>query len=181
MATSQEPQPDIPESQQELRLQNQLCFALYAASRAVTELYRPLLDELGVTYTQYLVLLVLWERDTRPVKDITEALQLDYGTVSPMLKRLESRGLIVRHRASDNESRVLVSPTPAGRELRARAVGIPHALRHALHRSDQDANRELIDTLQELTAAAQSADTLTCTATDADSEHRRISHDSGQR
>ncbi len=161
MTTSQARHPDNLESPQDLQLQNQLCFALYAASRAVTELYRPLLNELGVTYPQYLVLLVLWERDTRPVKDLTESLQLDYGTVSPLLKRLESHGLITRRRASDNESRVLVSLTPAGRDLRARATGIPHALRCALQRSDRDADRELIDTLQQVTAAAQAADPLT--------------------
>ncbi|QGK68641.1 MarR family transcriptional regulator [Allosaccharopolyspora coralli] len=167
MATSQAQHPDDLEGAQDLQLENQLCFALYAASRAVTELYRPLLTELGVTYPQYLVLLVLWERDTRPVKDLTEALQLDYGTVSPLLKRLETHGLVTRRRASDNESRVLVSLTPAGRELRARATGIPHALRCALQRSDHGANRELIDTLQRVTAAAQAAEPLTVTDDDA--------------
>lgn len=149
-----------------MQLENQLCFALYAASRAVVELYRPLLNELGVTYPQYLVLLVLWERDTRPIKDITESLQLDYGTVSPLLKRLESHGLVSRHRASDNESRVLVSLTAAGRELRTRATGILRALRCALDRSDDNANKELMDVLRELTATAQSADTLSLDAAD---------------
>ena len=145
---------------QELRIENQLCFALYAATRAVTELYRPLLNDFGVTYPQYLVLLVLWERDTRPVKDLTAALQLDYGTVSPLLKRLEAQGLVTRHRASDNESRVLVSLTEAGSALRTRAAGIPNALSCALDRPDEGANRELLETLQELTAAAQAAEPL---------------------
>lgn len=163
MTTSPAPQHESP---QDMQLENQLCFALYAASRAVVELYRPLLNELGVTYPQYLVLLVLWERDTRPIKDITESLQLDYGTVSPLLKRLESHGLVSRHRASDNESRVLVSLTAAGRELRTRATGIPRALRCALDRSDDDANKELMDVLRELTATAQSADTLSLDAAD---------------
>ncbi len=164
MTTSQAPQPDDLGSPQDLRLENQLCFALYAASRAVTELYRPLLNELGVTYPQYLVLLELWQRDSRPVKDLTEALQLDYGTVSPLLKRLETHGLVTRHRASDNESRVLVSLTPAGRDLRSRAEGIPHALRCALHRTDRAADRELIETLQELTATARASEPLALTA-----------------
>ena len=145
---------------QELRIENQLCFALYAATRAVTELYRPLLNDFGVTYPQYLVLLVLWERDTRPVKDLTAALQLDYGTVSPLLKRLEAQGLVTRHRASDNESRVLVSLTEAGSALRTRAAGIPRALSCALDRPDEGANRELLETLRELTTAAQTADPL---------------------
>ena len=152
-----EDEPGIP---QELRIENQLCFALYAATRAVTELYRPLLNDFGVTYPQYLVLLVLWERDTRPVKDLTAALQLDYGTVSPLLKRLEAQGLVTRHRASDNESRVLVSLTEAGSALRTRAAGIPNALSCALDRPDEGANRELLETLQELTAAAQAAEPL---------------------
>ncbi len=163
MTTSQEPRPADLENPADLRLDNQLCFALYAASRAVTELYRPLLNELGVTYPQYLVLLVLWERDTRPVKDLTETLQLDYGTVSPLLKRLEAHGLVERRRASDNESRVLVSLTDAGYELRSRLTGVPHALQCALDRFDATANRELLGTLRELTAAAQSATALTTT------------------
>lgn len=155
MTSSRAPGSENLDDPGDLRLENQLCFALYAASRAVTELYRPLLTELGLTYPQYLVLLVLWERDTRPVKDITEALQLDYGTVSPLLKRLEAHGLLTRNRSSDNESRVLVSLTAAGYELRARAADIPRALRCALHRPDPATDRGLIDTLQELTAAAQ--------------------------
>ncbi|MBK0870188.1 MAG: winged helix-turn-helix transcriptional regulator [Saccharopolyspora sp.] len=161
MTTSQEPRPAEPENPEGLQLDNQLCFALYAASRAVTELYRPLLNELGVTYPQYLVLLVLWERDTRPVKDLTETLQLDYGTVSPLLKRLEAHGLVERRRASDNESRVLVSLTDAGYELRSRLTGVPHALQCALDRFDAEANRELLGTLRELTATAQAASPLT--------------------
>lgn len=98
--------------------------------------------------------------------DIAQALQLDYGTVSPLLKRLEAHELVTRHRARDNESRVLVTLTPAGRDLHARAAGIPEALRRALQRTNQVANRELIDTLQELTVAAQSADALEATSTD---------------
>ena len=164
MTTGQAPRDGLGKDDlgipQELRIENQLCFALYAASRAVTELYRPLLNDFGVTYPQYLVLLVLWERDTRPVKDLTAALQLDYGTVSPLLKRLEAQGLVTRHRASDNESRVLVSLTESGSRLRTRATGIPNALGCALDRTDEDANRELLETLQELTAAAQAAEPL---------------------
>ncbi len=164
MTTSQATRSDDLENPKDLQLENQLCFALYAASRAVTELYRPLLNELGLTYPQYLVLMVLWQRDTRPIKDITEALQLDYGTVSPLLKRLEAHGLVTRNRASDNESRVLVTLTAAGYELRARTADVPRALRCALHRPDSVANRELIDTLQGLTAAAEATGPLTATA-----------------
>lgn len=108
-----------------LALDRQVCFALYAASRAVTAAYRPLLEPLGLTYPQYLVMLVLWERGTLPVGDIGAALHLDSGTLSPLVKRLEAAGLVERRRSSDDERRVLVAPTAAGRELRERAVEIP--------------------------------------------------------
>jgi MarR family transcriptional regulator, organic hydroperoxide resistance regulator len=108
-----------------LRLDDQLCFALYAASRAVTQRYRPLLDELGITYPQYLVMLVLWERAPTTVKALAEALQLDYGTLSPLLKRLAAAGLVERRRLSEDERSVEISLTQAGEELRSRASAIP--------------------------------------------------------
>src|SRR3954469_22836175 len=85
-----------------------LCFALYAASRAVTAAYRPLLHDLGLTYPQYLVMVALWERGSMPVKDLGDALQLDYGTLTPLLKRLESAGLITRRRRLDDRGSVQV-------------------------------------------------------------------------
>ena len=111
-----------------LLLDEQLCFALYAAQRAVTAAYRPLLDELGLTYPQYLVLLVLWERGETTVKELAGALRLDYGTVSPLLKRLESAGLVRRERSAHDERSVLVAVTGRGEELRERAAGVPGAL-----------------------------------------------------
>jgi DNA-binding MarR family transcriptional regulator len=111
-----------------LRLDDQLCFALYAAQRAVTAAYRPLLDELGLTYPQYLVLLVLWERGETTVKELTAALRLDYGTVSPLLKRLEAAGLVRRERAARDERSVLVACTGRAEELRERAARVPGAL-----------------------------------------------------
>ncbi|MFF9277663.1 MarR family winged helix-turn-helix transcriptional regulator [Streptomyces griseosporeus] len=111
-----------------LLLDDQLCFALYAAQRAVTAAYRPLLDELGLTYPQYLVLLVLWERGETTVKELTEALRLDYGTVSPLLKRLEAAGLVRRERAARDERSVLVACTGRAEELRERAARVPGAL-----------------------------------------------------
>ncbi|NUP25066.1 MAG: MarR family transcriptional regulator [Streptomyces sp.] len=111
-----------------LLLDDQLCFALYAAQRAVTAAYRPLLDELGLTYPQYLVLLVLWERGETPVKELAAALRLDYGTVSPLLKRLEAAGLVRRERSARDERSVLVAVTGRGEELRERAKCIPGAL-----------------------------------------------------
>ncbi|MET8247052.1 MarR family transcriptional regulator [Streptomyces sp. NPDC005202] len=111
-----------------LFLDDQLCFALYAAQRAVTAAYRPLLDELGLTYPQYLVLLVLWERGESTVKELACALRLDYGTVSPLLKRLEAAGLVRRERSARDERSVLVAVTGRGEELRERAARVPGAL-----------------------------------------------------
>jgi MarR family transcriptional regulator, organic hydroperoxide resistance regulator len=106
-------------------LDDQMCFALYAASRAVTGLYRPLLDALGLTYPQYLVLLVLWDRGSVPVKELGAALQLDYGTLTPLLKRLEAHGLLRRERRADDERSVQITLTPEGTALRERARSVP--------------------------------------------------------
>ncbi|WP_309093725.1 MarR family transcriptional regulator [Streptomyces sp.] len=116
------------ESDASLLLDQQLCFALYAAQRAVTAAYRPLLDDLGLTYPQYLVLLVLWERGETSVKELAAALRLDYGTVSPLLKRLESAGLVRRARSVRDERSVRVALTGRGEELRERAARVPGAL-----------------------------------------------------
>jgi MarR family transcriptional regulator, organic hydroperoxide resistance regulator len=111
-----------------LLLDEQLCFALYAAQRAVTAAYRPLLDELGLTYPQYLVLLVLWERGETTVKEVASALRLDYGTMSPLLKRLEAAGLVRRERSAHDERTVLVACTVRGEELKGRAERVPGTL-----------------------------------------------------
>ncbi|TQM82076.1 DNA-binding MarR family transcriptional regulator [Saccharothrix saharensis] len=124
-----------------LELDDQLCFALYAASRAVTARYRPLLDELGLTYPQYLVMLVLWERDAVPVKDVAAALQLDYGTLSPLLKRLEAGGLIRRERRPDDERSVRLVLTGPGEELRERAKDVPPAMGDAMNLDEEDTAR----------------------------------------
>lgn len=109
----------------ELALRRQVCFALYAASRAMTNLYRPLLDELGLTYPQYLVMLALWERDGRSVSDLGADLQLDSGTLSPLLKRLAAAGLVSRTRDRRDERSVQIALTHAGAALRAKAVPVP--------------------------------------------------------
>ena len=121
-----------------LLLKDQLCFSLYAASRAVTALYRPLLDELGLTYPQYLVLLVLWEHGTSPVKDLGNALQLDYGTLSPLLKRLEANGLVRRTRRADDERSVAVALTDEGASLRDRALSVPPVIGTAMGLGEQE-------------------------------------------
>ena len=112
----------------ELSLDRQVCFALYSASRATTAVYRPMLERLGVTYPQYLVLLVLWENDGRGVREIGAELDLDSGTLSPLLKRLEGLGLIERRRLTTDERRVEIHLTDAGSALRSRARNIPQQL-----------------------------------------------------
>jgi DNA-binding MarR family transcriptional regulator len=111
-----------------LQLEDQLCFALYNASRALTRAYAPLLAPLGVTYPQYLVLLVLWERDGLPVKELGDRLTLDSGTLTPLLKRLEHQGLVERQRGEDDERIVRIHLTPDGRALRGKARKIPMEL-----------------------------------------------------
>jgi DNA-binding MarR family transcriptional regulator len=105
-------------------LDNQLCFALYSTSLAMTRLYKPLLDELQLTYPQYLVLLVLWETDGLCVSDLGQRLFLDSGTLTPLLKRMESAGLLARVRAADDERRVHITLSAAGRKLKPRAAKI---------------------------------------------------------
>jgi MarR family transcriptional regulator, organic hydroperoxide resistance regulator len=105
-------------------LDDQLCFALYAASRAVTARYRPMLDEIGLTYPQYLVLMLLWETDGQTVGQLGSRLALDSGTLSPLLKRLTAAGLVTRHRRVEDERSVAISLTDEGRALRDRAFAI---------------------------------------------------------
>ena len=105
-------------------LDDQLCFALYAASRAVTARYRPMLDELGVTYPQYLVLMLLWEQDGQTVGQLGNRLALDSGTLSPLLKRLTAAGLVTRHRRVEDERSVSIALTDAGRALHERSYRI---------------------------------------------------------
>ncbi|MBA4327179.1 MAG: MarR family transcriptional regulator [Polaromonas sp.] len=114
-----------------LKLDNQLCFALYSTSLAMTKLYKPLLDELGLTYPQYLAMLVLWEQDGLMVSEIGERLYLDSGTLTPLLKRLEAAGLIARIRAVEDERRVHITLTAAGRKLKNRAAKIPGCILEA--------------------------------------------------
>lgn len=127
-----------PDAAELLRLDNQLCFALYAASGLVTRAYRPLLEPLGLTYPQYLVMLVLWEHAPRTVSELGEALDLDSGTLTPLLKRMEAAGLVGRTRDPADERRVQVSLTPAGVALRERAKEVPIALACSMAMSPED-------------------------------------------
>ncbi|MFI1920393.1 MarR family winged helix-turn-helix transcriptional regulator [Nocardia sp. NPDC020380] len=137
---------------EELELENQLCFALYAASRAMTAMYRPKLDALGITYPQYLVLLALWQRDGRTVGDLCAALELDSGTLSPLLKRLEAAGFVERRRSAADERRVEITLTDRGRELRTAACAIP-AQSAEITGLELGELAELRETLHRLTAA----------------------------
>ncbi|WP_038216062.1 MarR family winged helix-turn-helix transcriptional regulator [Xenophilus azovorans] len=111
-----------------LKLDNQLCFAIYSASLAMTKLYKPLLDKLGLTYPQYLVMLALWEEDGPMVSALGERLSLDSGTLTPLLKRLEAAGFVSRVRDVADERRVHIMLTPKGRRLKARALEVPDCL-----------------------------------------------------
>ncbi len=111
-----------------LRLDNQICFAVYSAAHAFNRVYKPLLDRLGLTYPQYLVMLVLWARDGVPVKDIGERLFLDSGTLTPLLKRLETAGLVRRTRSTEDERQVLIDLTPLGQALKEKARAVPQSI-----------------------------------------------------
>ncbi|MBN8989222.1 MAG: MarR family transcriptional regulator [Rhizobiales bacterium] len=111
-----------------LLLGNQICFAVYSTAHAFNRFYKPLLDKLGLTYPQYLVMMVLWERDGVPVKDIGEKLFLDSGTLTPLLKRMEATGLIKRTRSTQDERQVLIALTPHGHALREKARAVPEAM-----------------------------------------------------
>ena len=136
----------LPVANNVLRLDNQLCFALYSASLQMTKLYAPLLKPMGLTYPQYLVMLVLWENDGTDgtdgtmVSQLGERLFLDSGTLTPLLKRMESSGLLRRERAQDDERRVLIYLTPAGRALKKQAAKIPGCVMAAAQCSFAEVN-----------------------------------------
>jgi len=122
------PAPSAISVDEMLQLDNQLCFAVYSASLAMTKRYKPLLEKLQLTYPQYLVMLVLWERDGLMVSELGERLFLDSGTLTPLLKRLEANGLVGRIRDVGDERRVHINLTAAGRKLKARAASVPACL-----------------------------------------------------
>jgi len=115
-----------------LKLDDQLCFPIYALSRQFTAMYRPFLDQLDLTYPQYLVMLVLWENDQLSIKEIGERLLLDSGTLTPLLKRLEQKNYLSRTRSEEDERSVHITLTGQGKTLRSSAIGIPGALTCAI-------------------------------------------------
>ena len=108
-----------------LRLKYQLCFPLYACARETIKLYKPHLDELGLTYTQYIAMMVLWEKKAVTVKELGAELFLDSGTLTPLLKKMEAKGLLTRRRSTDDERSLIVSLTPEGEALKERALQVP--------------------------------------------------------
>lgn len=117
---------------EQLKLENQLCFRLYTASRLITQAYHPYLSELGLTYPQYLVMMVLWEKDRMPVNDIAKKLYLETNTVTPLLKRMESEGFIQRTRGSEDARQVIISLTEKGKNIEEKASCIPHKIGSAI-------------------------------------------------
>lgn len=129
-----------------------LCFELHAASRAMTAVYRPLLEDLGLTYPQYLVMLLLWESEPRRVHELGRALELDSGTLSPLLKRLEAADLIRRQRRTDDEREVEATLTQEGRRLADRASEIPKEIERATKLTSEESD-ELLRKLKDLRAS----------------------------
>ncbi len=129
------------------RLDNQLCFALYSTSLTMTKLYKPVLERLGLTYPQYLVMLALWESSPLAVGELGERLFLDSGTLTPLLKRMQASGWLLRERDAADERRVLVSLSVAGRALRRQAAGVPRTM--------AGATRCSLDELADLTRRLQ--------------------------
>jgi DNA-binding MarR family transcriptional regulator len=133
LAASAQIEPEVvmarkPAAHPALKLDNQICFAVYATAHAFNRVYKPLLDRLGLTYPQYLAMLVLWEHDNVPVKTIGERLLLDSGTLTPLLKRLEAAHLVRRTRGTDDERQVLIALTPQGQALREKARAVPQGI-----------------------------------------------------
>lgn len=148
--------PTDPGPTPQLKLDAQLCFVLYSTMHGVTKVYRRLLRDLDLTYPQYLVMLVLWEKDDINVSEICQRLQLETTTLTPLLKRLEARGLIRRARSAEDERQVIVTLTSEGRALRAAAAGIPDcvAAAAALPREDLAELRWRLTRLRDNLAAA---------------------------
>ena len=134
-----------------LRLDNQLCFPLYAASREVIKQYRPYLDALNLTYTQYIAMMVFWEEKKVTVKDLGKKLYLDSGTLTPVLKSLEAKGFVDRYRSTEDERVLIVEITPKGEELREQALKIPGEVGKSIRLEKEEA-RELYRLLYKLLA-----------------------------
>jgi DNA-binding MarR family transcriptional regulator len=145
---------DTSQETDDLLLERQLCFALTVASRSVVGVYKPVLEKLGLTHPQYLVMLALWERSPRTLKDISDSLLHDPATLSPLLKRLEEAQLITRERVPGNERALAIKLTDKGAALRAQATAVPGEIRNRLHLSREEV-AELHQAMTGLIAATQ--------------------------
>ena len=132
-----------------LRLEHQLCFPLYAASKEIVRRYKPLLDPLDLTYTQYITMMALWDHQSLSVSELGQCLYLNSATLTPVLKRLESKGYISRRRSTEDERSVIVSITPAGMELQEKALQVPYAMGSCLNMEQDEALalKKLLDKL----------------------------------
>ena len=128
----------MQEEYEALRLENQLCFPLYACAKEVTRRYKPFLDPLDLTYTQYITMMVLWDKKEVRVKDLGEVLYLDSGTLTPLLKRLEQKGLISRSRYQDDERALCVRITEEGEKLQHRAISVPKEMRACIPLNEEE-------------------------------------------
>lgn len=131
------------------KLENQVSFPLYACSREVIKLYKPFLDSLNLTYTQYITMLVLWEKKSINVKALGSILYLDSGTLTPLLKKLEAKGLVTRKRSSEDERNLIVSITEAGEQMRCKATGVPEQVltQSCLSQKEYDALQRILNKL----------------------------------
>ena len=123
-----------------LKIENQLCFPLYACSREVIKQYTPFLDEIGLTYTQYITMMVLWERKEIQVKELGQKLFLDSGTLTPVLKKLEEKGLVSRRRSKEDERNLIVTLTDEGKSLKKKAAGVPAQMAQCLSLEPEEAD-----------------------------------------
>ncbi len=124
-----------------LKIENQLCFPLYACSREIIKRYKPFLDKLDLTYTQYIAMMILWDRKSAMVKELGEALFLDSGTLTPLLKKLEAKGLVTRRRDDRDERNLIVSLTPEGEALREEALAVPPQIAACVSLTPEEADR----------------------------------------
>ena len=132
-----------------LKLENQICFPLYACAREIVNSYKPFLDELGLTYTQYITMMVLWEKGQVTVKELGGFLYLDSGTLTPLLKKMESAGLVTRHRSKEDERNLIVTITQKGKALREKAVKVPEEMKSCFPLSP-DSAKDLYRTLYDI-------------------------------
>ena len=129
----------MPDKYAPLRLEHQLCFPLYAASKEIVRRYKPLLDPLDLTYTQYIAMMALWENETMNVRELGKCLFLDSGTLTPLLKKLEHKGYIMRNRSKDDERNLVVTVTDKGWELREEMLGVPGSMASCVELEPQEA------------------------------------------